>query len=575
MRFAALLTLLSMAHAAPPANLYQQFCAACHDSPASPRIPTKAALTTMTPAAIEKALSTGVMAHQGASLPEPDRVAIAKWLGSTVASERTQVCDAGRPSQPNRQLLARDVPHLKLKWAFGFPKATMVRSQPAVYGGRLFTGSQDGTVYALDPGSGCVLWTSSLGAEIRSAITVGEHAIFFGDASGKVTALDTATGRQLWQVQADDHPATRLTGAPVYWKGRLYVPVSSSEEASALQPGYVCCTFRGSVLALDASSGRVIWKSYTIGELPTRKLRTRRGTSTVGPSGAAVWSAPTIDAERNAVYVTTGDNYSDPVTKTSDALLAFDLDNGKLLWSRQFTEADAMNLSCWQPAKVNCPDADGPDFDFGAPPILVKLGGKRRAVVVSQKSGWIYAVDPDAQGRPLWQSRAAEGGIAGGIQWGPAADADRLYVAISDMGMRQPAVRKPGGPRYEIDPRKGGGMLALRLSDGKRVWHTPPPGCDDRRPCSPAQMSAVTAIRGAVFSGSVDGFIRAYSTADGRILWNFDTARAFETINRVPAHGGSLDVAGAVVAGGMLYVNSGYDFLGGMPGNVLLAFMVE
>ncbi len=572
--YSVFLLLSSVALGAAPANLYNQYCSGCHDSPANPRIPTRSALTTLSAAAIQKALSTGVMAHQGANLPEPDRVAIAKWLGNSAPSPSNHTCDVESPAA-SRELGARDVPRLKLKWAFGFPKTTMVRSQPAVYRGRLFTGSQDGTVYALDANTGCVLWTSAIGAEVRSGITVGAPAIFFGDAAGKVTALDMNTGRRLWQIQADDHPATRLTGAPVYWKGRLYVPVSSSEEAAAMQPGYVCCTFRGSLLAIDATSGRVLWKSYTIAETPTSKFRTRRGTSTVGPSGAAVWSAPTIDPERNVVYVTTGDNYSEPLTNTSDALLAFNFDTGKLLWSRQFTEGDAMNLSCWQPGKVNCPDADGPDFDFGAPPILVRLGSNKRAVVVSQKSGLIYAVDPDEQGRLVWQARVAEGGIAGGVQWGPAADREHLYVAVSDMGMRQPAERKPGGPRYEIDPMKGGGILALRLNDGHRVWHTPPPGCGERRPCSPAQMAAVTAIPGAVFSGSVDGYIRAYSTVDGRILWSFDTARPFETVNGVPAHGGSLDVAGPVVAGGMLYVNSGYDFLGGMPGNVLLAFILN
>ena len=526
----------------------------------------------MTPAAIERALTSGVMAHQAADLPEPDRLAVANWLGSPESSVRTTVCEVS--SRPGQQMLAASgVPRLKLKWAFGLPNATMMRSQPAAYGGRLFAGSQDGTVYALDAATGCTFWTTNIGAEVRSAITVGflpAAALFFGDSAGKVNALDADTGKQLWRVQADQHAATRITGAPVVWKDRVYVPVSSSEEGAALQPGYQCCTFRGSVLALEASTGHVLWKSYTIPQPPRKKLKTTRGATTIGPSGAAVWSSPTIDPTRKLLYVTTGDNYSDPVTETSDAVLAFNLDTGKLLWSRQFTKGDAMNLSCWQPGKANCPDSDGPDFDFGAPPILVE--GK---LILSQKSGLVYALDPDRKGRLIWQTRAAEGGVAGGIQWGPATDGEYLYVAISDMSLRPPAQRKPGGPRYEIDPKKGGGMLALRLSDGQRVWHTPPPGCDDRRPCSPAQMAAVTVVPGVVFSGSVDGYIRAYSTTDGRIVWQFDTAQTFDTVNGVPAHGGSLDVAAPTVAGGMLFVNSGYNFLGGMPGNVLLAFEVQ
>jgi polyvinyl alcohol dehydrogenase (cytochrome) len=510
------------------------------------------------------------MEHQAATLAEPDRAAIANWLGAVDSGARTNLCETNPTPGSGPALAASNVAGLKLKWAFGFPNATMVRSQPAVWHGRLFTGSQDGTVYSLNASTGCVYWTTRTGAEIRSAITIAEGKLLFGDSAGRVSALDIETGRQLWQVQADPHPATRVTGAPVLWKGRVYVPVSSSEEGVALQPGYVCCTFRGSVLALDAATGRQLWRSYTIPQPPTQRLTTRRGTTTLGPSGAAVWSSPTIDAARNAVYVTTGDNYSDPVTETSDALLAFDLDSGKLLWSHQFTKADAMNLSCWQPGKANCPDSDGPDFDFGAPPILV---GRR--LILSQKSGLVYAVDPDRKGHLLWQTRVAEGGVAGGVQWGSATDGERVYAAISDMSLRPPAERKPGGPRYEIDPKKGGGITALRVSDGQRVWLTPPPGCDGRRPCSPAQMAAISVIPGAVFSGAVDGHIRAYDAADGHILWDFDTARPFETVNGVPGHGGSIDVAAPVIAGGMLYVNSGYNFLGGMAGNVLLAFETQ
>jgi polyvinyl alcohol dehydrogenase (cytochrome) len=361
-----------------------------------------------------------------------------------------------------------------------------------------------------------------------------------------------------------------MTGTPVYFDGRLYIPVSSAEEAAALQPGYVCCTFRGSLIAADAATGKVFWKSYTIAQKPDRKVKNKSGTVLLGPSGAAVWSAPTIDARRGAVYVTTGDNYSDPTTATSDAVLAFDMKTGRLLWSKQMTAGDAMNLSCWQPGKANCPDSDGPDFDFGSPPILIA-----RALILSQKSGMVYAVDPSRRGAVLWQVRAGEGGIAGGIQWGPATDGRKVYVAVSDMKMRPPTERKPGGPRYEIDPKVGGGLMALRLDDGAKVWHTPAPPCDDRSPCSPAQLAAVTAIPGVVFSGSMDGHIRAYSAEDGKIIWQFDTAREFKTVNGVAARGGSLDVSGAVVAGGMVYVNSGYMFLGGMPGNVLLAFGLD
>ncbi len=581
------------------ARLYQQHCAMCHDTAGNPRIPTKAALSKMAPSTILRAITTGVMAHQGASLPETERVAVATWLsaaldvsarpianpcsGSTVSTSQSHWDSWGGPQnlryQPAGGIGSADVPRLRLKWAFGFPDASMMRSQPAVYGGRIFAGSQDGSVYSLDASSGCVHWSANIGSEVRSGMVVAEvtskPVLFFGDASGRVHAIDAGSGREIWQMNADDHPATRITGTPVFWKGRLYVPVASSEEPMALQPGYLCCTFRGSLVALEAATGKVVWKGYTIDRKATTRLKTVRGTEMVGPSGAAIWSAPTIDPERSAVYVTTGDNYSDPTTPMSDAVVAFDLHSGKLLWHRQFTKGDAANVSCWQPDKKNCPDSDGPDFDFGASPILARVSPKQRVLFLAQKSGMIYAVDPDRRGKMLWEARVGEGGIAGGIQWGPASDGMNVYVALSDMGIRPPAERKPDSPRYEIDPNKGGGLFAYRLSDGQRIWHTPAPGCDSRRPCSPAQSAAVTAIPGVAFSGSVDGRLRAYSTDDGRISWTFDTARLFETVNGVTAKGGSMDVGGPVVADGMVYVNSGYLFLGGMPGNVLLAFSID
>lgn len=579
--------------------LYQRHCAHCHDASANPRVPARATLQTMAPSSILGTLNTGAMSEHGRRLAEPERLAIANWLGKArlVQTAIPNRCPAEAPAalsgrweswggglentrfQPEPGLRAEDVPKLQLKWAFGFPDASMVRSQPAFYDGRLFTGSQDGTVYALDARTGCVYWASNAGAEVRSAIVLGRlasgMALFFGDAAGKATAMDAATGKILWQMITDPHPATRVTGSPAFWNGRVFIPVSSSEEASALQPGYVCCTFRGSLIAADAATGKILWRAYTIDEPAVRKRKNKAGTVMLGPSGAAIWSAPTVDPEGKAVYVTTGDNYSDPVTDSSDAVMAFHLETGRKLWSRQLTKGDAMNLSCWHPDKKNCPDSDGPDFDFGAPPILVRLRAGQRALLLGQKSGIAYAVDPDRKGGLLWQSRAGEGGIAGGIQWGPATDGERMYVAISDMGMKQPEKRVPGGPRYEIDPKRGGGLLALRLADGRREWFAPPPVCGDRRPCSPAQMAAVTVIPGAVFSGAMDGHVRAYSTAGGHILWEFDTVREYTTVNGVRGRGGSLDVGGPVVAGGMVFVNSGYLFLGGMPGNVLLAFSVE
>jgi polyvinyl alcohol dehydrogenase (cytochrome) len=270
------------------------------------------------------------------------------------------------------------------------------------------------------------------------------------------------------------------------------------------------------------------------------------------------------------MYVTTGDNYSDPTTATSDAVLAFAMDSGKLLWSKQLTANDAFNSSCNLTEKANCPDSDGPDFDFGSAPILARISANRRVLLLPQKSGMLHAVDPDQKGKILWQSRVGQGGTQGGLQWGSASDGKLVYAALSDVNYlaRTATGRSP-------DPTKGGGMFAFRIDNGERMWMTPPAGCGDRRPCSPAQSAAVTAIPGAVFSGSLDGHIRAYSAGDGKIVWDFDTVREYPTLNGVPAKGGSMDAGGPVIAGGMMFVNSGYGQWGGMPGNVLLAFGVE
>ncbi len=374
-----------------------------------------------------------------------------------------------------------------------------------------------------------------------------------------------------------DHFASMATATPRYYKGVIYQPFSSFEEVMGPDPKYGCCTFRGSVVALDAGTGKKIWQSFTILEAakPTRK--NPASTQQFGPSGAAVWSTPTIDELLQVLYVATGDNYSDPPSNTSDAILAMQLKTGELLWSRQLTENDAYNNGCTTPQRTNCPEAHGPDYDFGQPPILVSLGDGKRALVIGQKSGMVHAIDPDQKGQVLWQTRAGEGSALGGSQWGSATDGRNVYVAISDAGIGVAADPKsPQGYRLVLDPKKGGGLHALDLKTGKIVWSAKATRCPEgRTDCSPAQSAAVTAIPGVVFSGSVDGHLRGYSTSTGEVVWDTDTARQFETVNGKAAHGGSIDVAGPAIVNGMVFVNSGYGQWGGMPGNVLLAFSVN
>ncbi len=212
-----------------------------------------------------------------------------------------------------------------------------------------------------------------------------------------------------------------ITGAPTLYSGVLYVPVSSMEEVTGSQPSYQCCTFRGSVVALDIATGRQIWKGYTIPEAPRPTKRNATGTQLYGPSGAGVWSAPTIDVQRQVLYVATGDNYSDPPSETSDAILAFELATGRLLWHRQVTANDAYITSCLVGDSTNCPESNGPDHDFGQSPILVTMRSGQRVLVAGQKSGVVHALDPDQEGKILWQTRVGKGGPLGGIMWGSAA----------------------------------------------------------------------------------------------------------------------------------------------------------
>ena len=588
------------------ATLYKNSCAACHDA-GMERAPNRESLKSMPPERVLVAMESGAMVPMAGRLSTAERRALAEFLtGKTFgqAIPPPQGLCTGAPGDStdwaagphwtgwganldntrfqdtsSAGITATDVPRLKVRWVFGFPGDVGSTSQPTIAAGRVFVGSQGGRVYSLSAATGCVHWWFDAPAGVRTAIVLAridaesgsKLAVYFGDTAGAVYAVEATTGKLLWKSRVDAHPAAVITGSPTFYNGRLYVPVASREEAYAIAPGYECCRFRGSVVALDGATGKQIWKSYTISEEARPTKKNKVGTQVWGPSGAAIWSTPTVDVKRRLLYVTTGDNYSNPPTTGSDAFLAMELESGKILWSRQMTVADAWTVACRLPDKTNCPDSNGPDFDFGAPPILVSLLNGRRALVAGQKSGVVHAIDPDKDGEVIWQTRVGKGGTLGGIEWGSAADQSHVYVALSD------SVRTsiPNSFNTTLDPKLGGGMFALSLDKGERVWYTPPPGCGERKRCSPAQSAAVSAIPGATFSGSVDGHLRAYSTKDGAILWDFDTVGHYKTVNGVEAIGGSLDGAGPAIGGGMLLVNSGYAVWGGMAGNVLLAFSVD
>ena len=388
---------------------------------------------------------------------------------------------------------------------------------------------------------------------------------YVGDQAA-MDALNALTGTARWQTKIEPTNGV-ITGAPTLANGTLYMPVVA-EEGSAVNPRYECCKFRGSVTALDARTGTVRWKTYTIADAPAPTTKSSQGVQLWGPSGAAVWSSPTVDLQAS-VYVTTGDGYSDPVARTTDAFIALDMETGRMLWSRQLTENDSYTMGCGLPSPLNanCPAASGPDFDFGSSPILVEGPNNRRTLIAGQKSSVVHALNAD-NGEVLWQTKLGQGGRVGGVQWGSAFDGSRVYVALSDAAMGTPAPGVRGaqptmlGVPLVFDPKAGGGLFALNPQTGAILWKTPHPGCGDAPGCSPAQSAAVTALPGVVFSGGLDGHLRAYAANDGKIIWDVDTTHEYETVNGVKASGGALDGPGAVVVDGMLYVNSGYANFG-------------
>lgn len=582
---------VSACFAATPdgAALYKSRCGICHDGTPQLHMPSHADLASKTPEAVFKAISEGVMVPQAAGLSEEEDRAIAKFItakefSTAAAAPMADQCtappkpmtiastdwngwgqDLGNSRyQPNPGLTAADVPKLKLKWAFGFPGDTSAQGQPAVVGGRVFIGSVSGNLYSLDASTGCIYWTYNAGATIRTAVSIGKvggHFIaYFGDVKANAHAVDAETGKPLWKVKLDDHPVARIVGAPAFYNGRLYVPMSSIEEASAMGGKYECCKFRGSVSALDGETGKVLWKSFTVLDPPKAYKTSSTGAQLYGPAGAAVWSSPTIDPKRNLVYAATGDSYTDVEINTSDAVLAFDLDTGKLAWSSQVLEKDNFTMACGQAGKANCPETRGPDYDFGTSPALRSIGGGKQLLVIGQKSGILWALDPDNKGKIVWQTRIGLGGALGGIEWGHATDDHNAYAPVSD--------------RF-----KGPGLLsAVDLKTGEKLWTKPTPdtGCKPGTPgCQTAMSAAISVIPGVVFAGSVDGHFRAYDSKSGEIIWDFNAARPYDTVNRVPAKGGSFDAPGPVIANGMVFTPSGYGMWGGSAGNVLLAFSVD
>jgi polyvinyl alcohol dehydrogenase (cytochrome) len=576
-------------------DVYARACAACHDG-AVLQAPRKASLSLLPAARILASMETGVMQQQAAALSPDERRAVALYLASASPAPpaladgkgRCPAGDAGAltpvriadwgmgPANarsvraPDTSINADNASRLQLDWVFAFPNGTRARVQPTLAGDTLFTADQTGAIYALNAATGCIRWSVQTPNEIRSGLVIGTSLdgapdrLYFGDFAGVVHALDLSSRKLLWSVKPEAHPQATITGTLRLHEGRLYVPVSSLEVVAAMKGDYPCCTFRGAVAAMDAQSGRVIWKTHTITEQPAERGRNREGAASFGPSGAPVWSSPTLDPARRRLYVGTGENYSHPASSMSDAIIALSMDTGKIEWAYQALADDVWNASC--AAGANCPVNTGPDYDFGAPPILARTPAGRSLVLAGQKSGYVYALDPDT-GALAWKTKAGRGGIMGGVHWGMASDDRVLYVPISDLSVYPKDAHLPAQ----------WGMHALDIATGRKLWSSllaDTCGKVDWR-CAPSVSAAATLAPGVVFGGSLDGMVRAFSSKDGAVLWAFDTNREFEAVNGVHAFGGAIDSSGPVVSGDRVYVTSGYDKFGQKAGNLLLAFRVD
>jgi polyvinyl alcohol dehydrogenase (cytochrome) len=574
--------------------LYRQRCAVCHDNPQD-RIPPLFLIRRRSAEDVIQTLTSGSMRQQAAGLSADQIRALAVHLTGktpgppiTANMEANRCADAGAPLnlnapqwngwgrdldnsrfQPQPGIRAEDVPRLKVKWAFAHP-GPMATGQPAVIGDRMFLTTEMGQLFSLNAKTGCTYWTMNAGAAVRAAMSVGrlpasskaKFALYFGDEKSYVQALDAMTGEVLWKTKIETHFLSRVTGAPVLYRNRIYVPVSSFEETAGRDNKYECCTFRGSLVALDALTGKIIWKSFTVQNPPQPFKKNSAGTQMYGPAGGAIWSAPTIDPKRRAIYVGTGNSYTDVDTGETDAILAFDLATGKVRWVNQATPRDNFLVGCRQPGVGNCPDQGGPDHDFGSSPVLRTLPNGKQVILGGQKSGVMWAFDPDNKGKTLWSVKLGQGGALGGIEWGFAADAENVYVPMADVS--GPA-RKPG-------------ITALKIATGEQLWTVPAPKvpCSwGATRCNNSQSAAATVIPGIVFSGTTDGRLRAYSTKDGSIVWEVDTSLPIPTVNAGVTKGGTLDGGGPIVVDGVLYTNSGYGRIVGQPGNLLIAYSVD
>lgn len=591
----------------PGAAVYGRYCARCHDHPEGTRTPDRANLEQMSAHTLTLALTRGLMQQQARAIPRRElRVLIdylaareadsGGWLAAIMCDGDRGEIDLARPAglpmfgvdvRNTRRLTAQqarldseDLEHLELAWAIGFPDTTSLRSSPVIVGDTMFYSPvQTGRLLALDVKKPCVKWVYDAGTELRTSISYGElgkggrKALVLADALGRVHTVDPETGERIWVVDGRHSDGATITGAPVLHGDRIIVPVSGSGVGRGADPRYECCAEHGAVVALSAATGEKVWIFHTTPPAKYTGRLSRIGVKLRGPSGAPVWSTPTIDVERGLVYATSGQNTSLPATATSDAVLAIDLETGRLRWSFQALADDVWIIGCripWEQSGPNCPRPEESvlkDFDFGAAAVLVPRADGTDVLLAGQKSGDLWALDPDT-GERLWHQRFGQGTPLGGIHWGLAVDGERVFAPVNDPGF-------PGAD-HVAEP----GMNAVNIDTGEVAWRQPlVADCSEARrqrfdKCGMRYgfSAAPLVVDRSVIAGAVDGRLYVYEGASGRVVFQYDTLRDFDTVNGVSAKGGSIDSQSVFAGAGMLFVASGYGGFGQAPGNVLLAF---
>ncbi len=585
-------------------QLFKGKCAVCHGGGDS-RAPTSQALNAMTPNSIYKALTDGAMREMASELSDEQRQQLAEYLtgrkiGDQVVAQPKVQCtrsenwfDRQHPpsisgwgmtnTQNNRfvsegkaKLSKIDLRKLKLKWAFSLPNAVETHSQPAIAGGAIFIGSQNGMLYALDAKNGCQHWALKVTGGIQTAITVNnwqgnvsgaEPTLYFSDSSVHAYAVNAETGKILWKTKIDNHPHARIGGAVMLYQGKrgsqLYVPVSSFSAGSSIDPNSECCKHRGSISALDTETGKIIWTSYVIPTEPVEQYKNAQGVPQFGPSGAGVWSSPAIDEKRGYIYVGTGENSSVPA-ENGGAVVAINMHDGSIAWSYQTYPGESYNSSC-RYGGLNCPPfyKGRTGLDVSSP-ILLRGEDGRDIVVANNKTGDVFGLNPDA-GEIVWRRRLTRGDFNWNGLHGMSVEGRRLFATVYDS--RVNALDGSYWGEEEL------GVYAMDAFTGRPLWRSfLSRNCSSNR-CR-GYKAAPMAIPGILFVGAMDGYVRALDSKTGALLWQTATANKHKTLSGDTAMGGGVNPSAAVVADGMVYISSG-DVRSGLPGNVILAFSAE